>query len=372
MKTEILHIKSVSDREAIARAGQLLREGAIVALPTETGYGLAAKAEKTVSAQLDDLKGHHSESHPVVHIGSLEAFSRYVPRPSLQARKLIQNMWPGPLTIVSELNKKDLETLKKALPAQTYELVYQDGQIAIRYPDHPISCVVLNEAIAPVVVFITNRLGQSPAVSASDTAAYFDGQIAAILDCPDACRYKTAASVVRIASQGLDILYEGAYSTEKILAAGTVNILFVCTGNTCRSPMAEALCRKYFADKFNCRLDAVQNRGYTVASAGVAAFEAMPASCHALEIGRQKQTPLESHRSRGLTESMIRQADLVFGMTQNHLQAVIRAVPGAEGKCYLLDASGAIADPAGYDVQVYRACAAQIERCLSERMNELL
>jgi len=168
------------------------------------------------------------------------------------------------------------------------------------------------------------------------------------------------------------VLREGVYTRAQILKAATVNILFVCTGNTCRSPMAEGLCRKYFADKLNCTLDEVQNFGYSIASAGIAASEAMPASSCALQVTRQKRTPLDNHLSRGLTESMIQQADLILGMNQGHLSAVIETVPQARSKCFLLDASGAIADPIGCGVEVYQACAEQIEQCIKERINELL
>ena len=372
MKTEILVIKSVSDSEAIRRAARLLREGAIVAFPTETVYGLGAKAEKSVLERLDQVKDRAMEKCCTLHIGCMEDLSRYVPRPSLQAQKLMRNVWPGPVTIIFEPDNNSLIKAKNTLPPQTYELLYADGTLGVRYPDNPVVCAVLSAAVAPIIAPSANPASQPPAVSAEEAAAYFDGQIEMVIDTPQACKYRLNSTVVKVGNRSLDVLREGVYSKDQILEAATVNILFVCTGNTCRSPMAEALCRKYFADKFGCNLDVVGRFGYSVESAGVAAFETMPASGHALEIGRRKKTPLDNHRSRGLTEPMIRRADLIFVMNQSHLQAVIDAVPQAETKCFLLDKSGAIADPAGYDSDVYRACAEQIERCIQERMNELL
>jgi protein-tyrosine phosphatase len=371
MKTELLVITSVDDRESIRRAARLLREGAIVAFPTETVYGLGAKAEKSVLERLDQVKDRAMGKRYTLHIGDMEELSRYVPRPSLQARKLMRNVWPGPVTIIFEPDKESLIKVKNTLAPETYDLLYSDGTLGVRYPDNPVACAVLSEAVAPIIAPSANPASQRPAVSAQEAAAYFDGRIEMIIDTPQACTYRLNSTVVKAGGR-LEVLREGVYSRDQILEAATVNLLFVCTGNTCRSPMAEALCRKYFADKFGCNLDAVGRFGYSIASAGVAAFEAMPASCHALEVGRLKETPLEHHRSRVLTEPMIRQADLIFVMNQSHLQAVIDAVPNAETKCFCLDKSGAIADPAGYGIDVYRACAEQIERCIQERMNELL
>lgn len=371
-ETEIVYIESVKDTEAIERAGRLLRKGGIVAFPTETVYGLGAKAECEVLARLDAVKGREPMKRYSLHIGSFEELSRYVLRPSLQAKKLMRNVWPGPVTIVFEPDMDSLKKIRSTLPSETYKILYQDGSLGVRYPDNPAACAVLTAAVAPIIAPSANPAGQAPAVSAHEVSAYFGGRIDMIIDAPGACKYRLNSTVVKVGKRGLEVLREGIYRRERILEAATVNILFVCTGNTCRSPMAEALSRKYFADKFDCGLDEVAGFGYSIKSAGVAVFEAMPASCHALEVSRQRGTPLDSHRSRALTESMIQEADLVFVMNQNHLQVVADIVGNAESRCFLLDAAGAVADPAGYDIGVYRACAEQIERCIQERMNELL
>ncbi len=372
MNTERIYISSVDDTEAIQRAGRLLRNGAIVAFPTETVYGLGAKAEPAVLSRLNAIKGRPADKRYSLHIGCLEDLARYVPRPTLQAKKLMQTMWPGPMTIIFEPDKESLEKIRAALPPKTYELLYRDGSLGVRYPDNPVACAVLKAAVAPIVAPSANPAAQAPAVSADEVAAYFNGHIEMIVEAPGSCRHRLNSTVVRVGEKGVTVLREGVYSRPQTLEATRVHLLFVCTGNTCRSPMAEALCRKYLADKFNCDLDAVEEFGYTIISAGVAAFESMPASRHALEVSRQKGTPLDNHRSSRLTAAMIQQADLIFVMNESHLQYIRQTAAETESKCYLLDASGEIADPVGYDVEVYRSCAEQIERSINERMNALL
>jgi protein-tyrosine phosphatase len=371
MKTEMLSIDSTEDKDAIRRVAQGLRDGAIVGLPTETVYGLAAKVDKDVLNRLDAVKGRASGKRYTLHIGSLDDLPRYVPYPTLQAKKLMRKVWPGPATIVFELDNNSLEAVKSALPAETFELLFADGTLGIRYPDNPVACAILAAAVAPVIAPSANPGSQAPALSAQDVAAYFDGRIEYIVDAPDACKYRLNSTVIKV-GRGIEVLREGVFTHRQVLDAASVNILFVCTGNTCRSPMAEVLCRRYLAEKFECGLDDVSRLGYTMTSAGIAAFEAMGASRHAQQVGREKDAPLDKHRSRSLTRAMIQNADLIFGMNHSHVQTVLEALPGAAEKCFLLDASGAIADPAGYDIDTYRSCAEQIERSIQERMTALL
>ena len=105
-------------------------------------------------------------------------------------------------------------------------------------------------------------------------------------------------------------------------------ILFVCTGNTCRSPMAAGLFAKM-----------LQERGVTgiaVASAGLAAFDGAPASAEAVEVMRQFGVDLSGHRTRRLTREMVLTADLVLTMTKRHKEAVLALAPEAAGKVFTL------------------------------------
>lgn len=136
-----------------------------------------------------------------------------------------------------------------------------------------------------------------------------------------------------------------------------MHLLFVCTGNTCRSPMAEAIARRLIADR---GIDALE-----VSSAGTSAWPDSPASDGALLVAMEHGSDLGEHRARQLSPEVVAAADLVLVMGPHHLERA-EALGGA-GRSHLLTgyAGGtprAVSDPFGGDLDVYRATYAELER----------
>src|ERR1041384_3057931 len=137
-------------------------------------------------------------------------------------------------------------------------------------------------------------------------------------------------------------------------------VLFVCTGNVCRSPMAEGIFRH-----------AVQGRGnYRVISAGLGAMEGQVPSAHAVEAVKELGIDISHQRSRMLTPSLVEQADYIFGMTHSHVDTVMMLYPQAAEKTFLLREfddtldpfEKDISDPIGGSYEIYLNCRDQIEQ----------
>jgi len=373
VETKILKIYDPKD-ETVQEAAQLLDQGALVAFPTETVYGVGCRVELSTIQRLNQLKGRPADKRYTLHVGNYEQLSKYVPVMNAQARKLVSRILPGPVTIVFECNEKGLKHITQTLPQEVIDLLYSDGTVGIRYPAHSIACAILSSSQFPVVAPSANLSGQNPAINAEQVLTYFNGKIECIVDTPDEriC-YNKSSTVVKVGKSGIHILRSGAVPDSVIRDMATLRILFVCTGNTCRSPMAEGICRKYFADILGCSVDELSRLGYIINSAGVVAFDGAPASRYAVEVCRSYKIDLTGHHSRLLTRNLAEQSDVIYVMSPHHRDEVVRLCPSADSRCFLLDKRGMpIEDPVGLDREDYEACFRQIQAAIAERTDELL
>jgi L-threonylcarbamoyladenylate synthase len=187
----------------VHEAGRLLREGAIVAFPTETVYGLGARADDPQAVQaLYELKQRPPEKKMTVLIADPEDAARYAVPLSPVAAALARAFWPGPLTLVVPDGK--------------------GGEVGLRCPDCEPTRAMLRAAGVPVVAPSANLSGRPPATSAEEVLAVLDGKIAAVLD-GGPVRIGAPSSVVRAVGDVLEVLREGALTEEQIRAAGKGN-----------------------------------------------------------------------------------------------------------------------------------------------------
>lgn len=148
----------------------------------------------------------------------------------------------------------------------------------------------------------------------------------------------------------------------------TYNLLFVCTGNTCRSPMAAAAARH-----------ALESRGWShvaVQSAGLAALSGTPAAENAVHVGSERGLDLTEHEAQPLTPELVEWADLILGMAPGHLAGIIDMGGGAKAALvsdFLDDAApgSAIPDPIGCDVETYRRTLDQLTEAVDGILRRL-
>jgi protein-tyrosine-phosphatase len=144
------------------------------------------------------------------------------------------------------------------------------------------------------------------------------------------------------------------------MLAATPYILFVCTGNICRSPMAEYLFREHHATE----------HGWRVGGAGTHAPVGSPASREAVKALKEVGIDLRPHRSRQLTDALVDEADLIVVMTEGHRQICLERFPAAADKVHVLKSFDPraldedVMDPIGYPIPVYRAVRDEIASAL--------
>ncbi|HCC01031.1 MAG TPA: threonylcarbamoyl-AMP synthase [Ruminococcaceae bacterium] len=160
------------DTEVCERAGALLRKGKLVAIPTETVYGLAANAlDEAAVHSIFVAKGRPQDNPLIVHLPSPDWLPHYTPKIPEAAQKLVDAFWPGPLTIVLEKGGKIASAVSAGLPT-----------VGFRCPSHPVASAIIQAAGIPLAAPSANRSGRPSPTEAAHVLLDLDGQIDAIVD----------------------------------------------------------------------------------------------------------------------------------------------------------------------------------------------
>ncbi|MBI4564491.1 MAG: threonylcarbamoyl-AMP synthase [Planctomycetes bacterium] len=341
------------DPELLIPAVECLKNGGIVGLPTETVYGLAVNVDYPGALnRLLELRASPSDKRVTIHVGSAEDAERYARvAPCGVGRRLMSKFWPGPLTII--------------FPAA------EGGDVGIRYPALRVAAAVLRMSKVRVGVPSANRSGEPPARTAQEVLERFGGRIDVVIDAGPS-RHGNASTVVRVAGPRPEIVREGAIPRAVLDEVGYYSILFVCTGNTCRSPMAECLFRRALARRLRTDDAGLEALGYRIGSAGTLALEGGRATEHTLHALRELGLDASDHRSRPLSIRLVQDADRVYVMTRQHRETVLEWLPECAEHVRLLDPSGAdIEDPIGQDLARYRECARRLVPYVEQRAEEV-
>ncbi len=302
------------DYALIKEAAQVLSDGGIVALPTETVYGLGGRADnKAAVDKLYTIKKRPADKPFSFALGRLEdAVRDYFDVFPPFGYRLIERFWPGPLTIIYYAPK--------------------DEKIGVRIPAHPVTNEILRALNKAVYLPSANISGEKEAVSAAQVEKTLGGKIDLIVD-GGKCDFGRPSTVVDLTEKPFKTLREGVIPEGEIAKIFIKKrILFVCTGNSCRSPLAQFLLGKSLYET-----KAYAEERFEVVSAGVSAFSGAKVTPPVLNILKQKEgIDAEEFKSQRLDKYMILSSDLIFTMEDRQSEYILRFEPKAESRVFNL------------------------------------
>jgi len=372
MNPTVIDLRTPTDLTAGVRpAVEALDAGELVVFPTETVYGIGARVDRPLAMRrLRELKGRTDGRPFTVHLGRKSDAERVAGPMNGVAARLVAKAWPGPVTLIVAVSDPAATPIGSGLSDDARAEVYHEGTVGLRFPDEPIAIELLSRVNGPVVASSANGAGLKPPTSAEEAAAELGERVAVILD-SGRTRYAKPSTIVRAGDQSFQVLREGVFEERTIARLASLDILFVCSGNTCRSPMAAALGRRLLAQRLGCEPEMLADRHIYIDSAGTNSYNGAPASDPAVRAMARRGVDLSTHRSVALTRDAVRAADVVIVMTRAHQAAVTALDPTAARRTVLLRGDEDLTDPFGGSDQEYERCAQQIEAALPAALESL-
>lgn len=204
MQTQLLQ---ANDPKAIETAAQILKEGGLVGMPTETVYGLAANAlDGKAVAKIFAAKGRPMDNPLIVHISEFDQINRLVQSVPEAARRLAARFWPGPLTIILPKSEIIPDEVSAGLPT-----------VAVRFPSHPVARALITAAGLPLAAPSANLSGHPSPTTAEHVMNDLSGKIEAVLD-GGACGVGVESTVVTLATNPPRLLRPGGITLEQLRA----------------------------------------------------------------------------------------------------------------------------------------------------------
>lgn len=347
MKTEIIELHpQFPDSRKIAWCANVIRKGGLVVFPTETVYGVGANlANDTAMRRLREVKKRAPDKPFSILIPQVGLISNYTPATDPALYKLIDTYWPGPLTVV--------------VPGKQ-----EDQTIGVRMPDHPIALRLVQDAQCTIAAPSANFEGNPAPTTCQEALRDMDGLVDVAID-GGAAKLGIGSSVVDLAHGSPKVLRDGVITQEDVdRVVKKKVILFVCTGNSCRSVMAEYLLKSMLAGR----------QDVEVTSAGTGVFLQTTASSETVSILKEEGIDAAHHLSRAIHSILLKKSDLIIVMTRGHRQQVLERVPEVEKRIYLLrefidTLSGYqieldVPDPIGQPHYAYKECFAVVKEAM--------
>ncbi len=338
------------NQSLVKEAADKLSQGGIVALPTETVYGLAVQADNQDSLdKLSQLKKRPKDKPFSLALASIdEVFRNYFCVFAPFVYRIIEKFWPGPLTLI--YYTKD------------------DKKVGVRVPSHAVISQILQNLGTAVYLPSANLSGEREAVTAKEVEDVFDDKVDLIVD-SGPCAFSKSSTVLDLTAKPFKVLREGVIPTVDIAKIFVrKRVVFVCTGNSCRSPMAQYLLEKYLGESKLYFYDR-----YEIISRGTSAFEGSKISAEVADILKDKEgIKIGDFSAKTLDRKTVLSSDLIFTMEDRQVDYILRSVPTAIGRVFNLkkflpsDQEQDIPDPIGQSKAVYEKAYSIIKEAVVE------
>ena len=342
----------------IDRIVSVLNEGGIVILAVDTVYGLLTRPfDRSLFDRLDRIKGERRLPY-VLAFESYNRFREWYGEIDIIQRRFIRDLIPGPITLIFEVNS-DIPTGFR----------YHGDGIGIRISSDPALRKICQTLNSPLWATSVNRSGEPAPVNFSDIQTTILDQVDLAVDSGPTL-FRQASTVIDLRRQPFRIIREGPWMkrVENALnrSAEPIDILVVCTGNICRSPLAAALLQH--------KIGQPESSGIRVSSAGTSALSGYPATEDMVDIARDWGIDLSGHQARQISHELLKASDLIIVVSPEHRIRLLELDRDADRRIRLLGeplGEEIIPDPYQSDLKSYQQVADLIAKAVDGWLDEI-